>query len=56
MSDENKLVSIGDILLVIGFSGIAVGVGIEAGWPIAAGVLGVLVSALGLVAKRAEAD
>ncbi len=56
MNKDNVPVSVGDLLLIIGFSGIAVGVGIEAGWPIAAGVLGVLVSALGLVAKRAEAD
>lgn len=56
MSDENKLVSIGDILLVIGLTGIAVGVGISGGWHIAAGVVGTILVVIGLVAKRAEAD
>lgn len=54
MDKDKVLFSVGDFLLVIGLAAIAVGVGIEAGWHIAAGVVGVLVSTLGLVAKRAE--
>lgn len=48
------LFSVGDFLLVIGLAGIAVGVGIEAGWHIAAGVVGVILAGIGIVAKLTE--
>ena len=54
MDKEKVLFSVGDFLLVIGLTGIAVGVGIEAGWPIAAGVVGAILSVIGIAAKLTE--